>query len=121
MDQGETMGAEHVRQIVAGLFVDGDAERNQALAPRFDHRLARVLHAVTSLIQVQVIGLAVGDQQQQLAPLRAGAQQLGSLTDSRAHARVVARLEALDRAARAVVIGLLERFEHLQAHLVPPQ
>ncbi|MNI69259.1 hypothetical protein D3C73_1249970 [compost metagenome] len=115
------MAAEHVRQVRTGFTIDGDAKRRQPLAPGLQHRLAGVFNAVAPLVQIQVIGLAVREQQQQLAPPLAAAQQLGGLADGGPHARVVTRLEPLNAPPGSVVITLIERLEFLHPHLLAAQ
>src|SRR5690606_3767030 len=90
LDQGVAVGAEHVGQVVAGLAVDGDAERHQPLTAGLKDRLAGIFDAVAALVDIQIIGLAVSYQQQQLTPLRAFAEQLGGLAYRRPHAGVEA-------------------------------
>ena len=69
-DQGVAVGAEHVREVVAGLTVDGDAERQQPGAACFQYRLAGVLNAITAFVEVQIIRLAIRHQQlDQVVPL----------------------------------------------------
>src|SRR5690606_24032335 len=77
LDQGVAVGAEHVWQVITGLAVDGDAERHQPLTAGLKDRLAGIFDAVAALVDIQIIGLAVSYQQQQLTPLRAFAEQLG--------------------------------------------
>ena len=83
--------------------------------------MAGVLDAVAPLIQIQVVGLAVGDQQQQLAPLFALAEQLGGLANGRTHARVITGFQRLDPPAGVIAITLLEALEFLHADLLATQ
>src|SRR5690606_27231611 len=73
----EIAGTEQGGEVARGLLIDGDAERRHALQAGLRERLARVLEAIAPLVAIAVVGLAVGEQQQEaavraLAPKRGG-------------------------------------------------
>jgi hypothetical protein len=71
-----------VRQIVRPLLVDGDTEGVDAVQARLKQGLAGVLDAVLAPIGwVVVVGLAVGQGDQELDAGVLAAQQLGQVTD----------------------------------------
>src|SRR5690606_10025256 len=121
LDQGVTIGPEHIRQVIASLAVDGDTERHQPLTAGLKDRLAGVFNAVAALVDIQIIGFAIGHQQQQLAPLRALAKQLGGLAYRCPHASVETGFERLDTAAGFVAVWLTETLEFLHPHLMTAQ
>ena len=51
----------------AGFAVDGHAERRQAHLPGFVHGHPCIPDAVAGVVDIQVVRLAVGDDQQQAA------------------------------------------------------
>ena len=107
-EDGVGAGSEDVGQVVAALGVHRDAEQPETGPPRLLDRHARVLDGVAALVVVDVVGLAVGQQQQQPVRVRTLVQQRRRVADSRAHAGVAAGLQRLDAADHARVQPLLE-------------
>jgi hypothetical protein len=64
---GIAAAAENVRNVVQRLAVDGNGKDSMSGHARLHHRLARIFNAVTALIVIKIIGLAVSDDQQQTA------------------------------------------------------
>ena len=63
-------GAKKMRQIIGTLAVNGHAEWFDALAARLQNALSGVLDAVAALIQIQIMGLAIGKDQQNFLTIR---------------------------------------------------
>ena len=99
---------EHQRQVVGGMPVDGQAERRNALQPRFGDGLAHVFDAVAAVVLVDIVRLAVGEQQQQAMHRRLGHQRGARVADGGAGAGVVLRLQAGDAQRHAVVVAFAE-------------
>ena len=115
---GVAVLAEEHRQVVLRLLVDGDAEGRQAGVARGLHRVAGVFQAVAALVVVDVVGLAVGQQQQQALALGTRRQAQRGMADRRADAGVVARPDRADARAHRLVPGLVEALQVLDAHVV---
>ena len=62
---GKGVAAEDGGEVGLRLAVDGDAEDRVAEAPRLADGARRVLDAVASLVVVEIVGLAVGKDEQQ--------------------------------------------------------
>ena len=106
-------------QVVVGLFVDGDAKRDQARSMRLAHCLARVFQTVTTLIDVQVIGFAIGEQHQQALALGAVGQLQGGVANGCAHAGVITRFDRANTGTAGIAPALIKRFKVLHAHMLP--
>ena len=64
---GEAAAAEDPAGVARRLAIDGQAEHGDALAARLGDRLARVFDAVRPFVDVDVVRLAVGEDQQEPA------------------------------------------------------
>src|SRR5690554_609253 len=73
-DDYEVAAAEYIGQVFAGLVINGDAEGGQPGSLRFLHRHACIFHAVTPFVDVQIVRLAIGQQQQDFLMLMARLQ-----------------------------------------------
>ena len=62
--------AVHIGQVVAGLFIDRDAERLYAVAAQFQQGMSRVFYAVAAVIVAVVLGFSVRQGNQQFVPRR---------------------------------------------------
>src|SRR5690606_26695104 len=89
-------GAEYARQVGGRMPVDGDAERMEPLQPGLRDGLSRVLHPVAALVQIHVVRLTVGEQQEQAMPRRLLIQSRGSMPKGCTHPRISVRLESGD-------------------------
>src|SRR5688572_26511643 len=107
-------GAEHAVQVARGRAVDGEAEGRDALQARLDHRLTHVLDAVAALVMVDVVRLAVGEQQQQAVADRLAHQQRAGVAQRRADARVALGLERGDAPRHPLAVLLVERLHAAQ-------
>ena len=105
-------------QIVVALRVDGDAEGLQALAAGLADGVAGVLDAPAALVAVQVVGLAVGEDEQQAATGGLQGQALGRVADAGPQAGVIAGLDGLNPAADRRAIGLAKALEAVNAYRV---
>ena len=65
--------AKEMGEVVVPVAVDGHAIGQQAGGARFDHRSAGVFKAPAAFVDVEVVGFAVGEDQQQ--PLALGARR----------------------------------------------
>ena len=66
-DVGKAIGAEKIRGVFPGAVVDGDAEGKEVLVPGLEDSHAGIFHPVAPLVVVQVVGLAVGEDEQDTA------------------------------------------------------
>ena len=54
-----------MRQVVVRLLVNGDAEGHKAGLAGFVHGVTGVFQTIAAFVLVQVVGLAVGEDEQQ--------------------------------------------------------
>ena len=97
-----------MRQIGSRLRVDGDAENRLAAPTRLLRRMARVLDAETPFIMIEIVGLAVGDHQQQLARIGPLAESERGMAHGGAEARIKTRLERRDARVDLGAEGFVE-------------
>ncbi len=96
------------------FLVDGDAEGMDAAALRLDEGHAGVLDPVFPAIAVKVVGLAVGQRDEQPGPRVHFLKQTRQVADGHAHARVVPRLNARDPPLDLFVVRLVETFDAVE-------
>ncbi len=103
-----------------GLVVDGDAKGGQAQRLRFTNGLASVLQAVASLIDIQVVGFAIGQEHEQTAVFTATGKLQRCVAYRRPHARVIAWANRPHTGSAGFVPGFRKSLEMLQAHMAAP-
>ena len=105
-------------EIVVAALVDGDAEAGQAEGAGFLDGAAGVFDPVAAFVAVEVVGLAVGEDQQETASARLRGEQASRIADGGAHAGVIAGLDGGDAPAHAGAVRLLEVLQTVNAHRV---
>ncbi len=114
------VAAEEMRDIGARLPVDGDGEDADAGAARLDHRHAGILHGEAALVVVDVVGLAVGQDEQQLAPVGPRLEPHCCMADRGADTGVVAGLQRGDARLDRRPHRLVEALHRLDPDPVAP-
>ena len=110
--------AEDMRQVVVAFSIDGYAKRDQPVLSRRYHGLARVLDTVASFILVEIVRLAVGQDQQQppavalLDKLPAGVAYTG------AEPGVVAGRDRVDATAYPGIVAFLKMLDCVHAYRI---
>src|SRR5690606_18023593 len=117
LHDGVVAGPEQAGQVVRSLMVDGDAERRDALQARLRERLARVLEAVAALVAVAVVRLAVREQQHEPAVRDLASNRRRGVTQRRAQARELVRLERRDALGETGIERLAEALELGDPHV----
>lgn len=84
---------EQGRKIGLRACVDRDAEHRNAQPSRFPHGLAGVFDRKAAFIVIDVVGLSIGQHQQQLLALRLASELGSGMAHRRADTRVVAWFE----------------------------
>ena len=118
-NHAETSRSEQVGQISASLTVDGDAERRQSHASGFKDGHSRVFNAIAGIVKVEIIRLAVGDDQQESATGGLFVKDIGGLADCGTHAGVETRLDGQDASASGGVVVPVEILEQVKANVLP--
>ena len=93
---GKPSAAEDSRRIAWSLTIHGQTEHVDVLHPRFSDGLPRVLDAVRAFIRVDVVGLAVGQDQQQPAFGELTAERSRRVADRGSDSCVAVRLQCSD-------------------------
>ncbi|MCY1366838.1 hypothetical protein D9M69_537450 [compost metagenome] len=93
--------------------------RVDAVLPEFAHGLARVFDQGALVGRVDVAGLAVGEDEQQLLVGLARAQVVARVAQGRAHAGGIARLDARQAALHVLIKTFVKTLDVLVAHVVP--
>src|SRR5262249_36534495 len=102
---------EDCRQIGWRRAIDGEAEGHEPLESTLRDRLARVLDAISALVLVEVVRLAVRQQQEQAVPRRLSGQDGTRVTESRTHTRVPVGLEPGHSGPHQTAGRLVERLD----------
>jgi hypothetical protein len=113
-----TPTAEQVRQVFASLLVHRDTERLQTQIARLFEGMPGILDTITALVFVQVIGLAIGQQQQQSPPRRLLGKQAAGMANGGAHAGVITGFDGIDAATHPGIIGFIEGLQLVEADRV---
>ena len=95
-DDGVAAAPEQGWKVGLRACVDRDAEHRNAQPSRLPHGLAGVFDCKAAFIVIDVVGLSVGQHQQEFFALRLVDQLGGGMADRRVDARVVARFERAD-------------------------
>ena len=100
--------AEQVRQIFTGALVHRHTEGLQPLLTRLPESMPGILDAVAALVLVEVIRLAVRQQQLQAPTCRLRGKQFRGMSHGRPHAGVITGLDGIDAATHSRAIGFGE-------------
>ena len=88
VQHGESGAAENPRRVPRRLAIDRQAEHRDPLSPRFRDRLPRIFHPIAALVDIHVVRLPIGQDEQETARRRFTAERRGEVTDRRAETGV---------------------------------
>jgi len=115
-DDGIAAATEEGREIRPRLPVDRYAEDGDVGAARLDDGLARVLDSEAALVVVDVVRLAIGQDQQEflaIGPLRELRRRMADAGDD---SRLIAGLQGRDPPHHRLVERFVELFDGLHPH-----
>ena len=92
MDNNVAAGPENIGEVVIAFLVYGDTKWMHTHLPGLLNSVSCILYPVSSFVLIQVIWFAVSQNQQQSSATLLVFQQVGSMSNTRAHTRVVVNI-----------------------------
>ena len=116
----EPTAAEDTSRIAGRLAIDRQAEHGDALAARLGDRLAGVLHPVRTLVDIDIVWLAVGEDQQEPTSCPFTGERRRRVPNGSAHAGVPIGVERRNPTVDHEGPALVERLQRQHGHVVRP-